>query len=253
MSLSKCCIQGFEWHGTPSGRISKLANSNTYITGDNPNAAILLIADLFGRTFANNRLLADHFAREVGATVYVPDFFGGEVIDSQALAEEKWEQFDFEGFMQRNSRDIREPEIVECARALRRQYRKVGAVGYCYGGWAVFRLGAKEHHDNQHQTPLVDCISAGHPSLLTEKDIDEVAVPVQLLAPEMDPAYTPELKLHTFQTLLKLGVVFDYQHFSGVVHACLVRGDEHVPGEREAMVRGKNALVAWMRHFLKEA
>ena len=149
--------------------------------------------------------------------------------------------------MQRNSRDIREAEIFDCAKALRATHKKVSAVGFCWGGWAVFRLGAKEH-----VPPLVDCITAGHPSLLTEKDIDEVAVPVQILAPEMDPVFTPELKMHCFEMLQKLRVPFDYQHFPGVEHACFVRGDPEKKGEREAMARGKNAAVSWMRQFLHE-
>lgn len=89
-------------------------------------------------------------------------------------------------------------------------------MGFCYGGWAVFRLGAKEH-----QPPLVDCITAAHPAMLTKKDIDEVAVPVQILAPEMDNLYTAELKTHSLQKIPKLGVPFDYQHFPGVEHGCI--------------------------------
>jgi dienelactone hydrolase len=110
----------------------------------------------------------------------------------------------------RNSRQIREPEIFDCARTLREKYKKVGVAGFCYGGWAAFRLGAKEH-----QPPLVDCVTVGHPSLLTKKDIDEIAVPVQILAPEHDPVYTSELKRYTFDMVSSLGVPFDYQHYPG--------------------------------------
>ncbi|KAE8365930.1 Alpha/Beta hydrolase protein [Aspergillus caelatus] len=251
MSFSKCCIQGFSWQGTPTGRTGQLSNNDVYITGDNADVAILFIADLFGWTFPNVRLLADHYAREVGATVFVPDFFGGEVLDFDLVAAEKFDQIDLPGFIGRNGREQREPEIFDCARALKQDlgYKKVGAVGYCYGGWASFRLGAKEHAS----APLVDCIAVGHPSLLTKKDIDEVAVPVQMLAPEIDQAYPVELKLHTFETLQRLGVPFDYQHFPGVVHACFIRGDENKPGERAAMERGKNAVVGWFRQLLKDA
>jgi len=42
---------------------------------------------------------------------------------------------------------------------------------------------------------LVDAISVAHPSLLTKEEIDNVAVPVQVLAPETDGMYTPELKV----------------------------------------------------------
>jgi dienelactone hydrolase len=251
MSVPNCCITGFQWQGTPTGRTGRLADNNTYIAGDNPDIAILLIADLFGWTFPNIRLLADHYAREVGATVYAPDFFGGEVLPFDLIAAHRFDKLDLPGFLTRNSRENREAEIFACARALKQQlgYKKVGAVGFCYGGWASFRLGAREHQE----APLVDCISIGHPSLTTKKDIDEVAVPVQVLAPEIDQVYTAELKLHTFETLQRLNVPFDYQHFPGVAHSCLVRGDENTPGERAAMIRGKNATVAWFRQFLVDA
>ncbi|KAL5343262.1 Alpha/Beta hydrolase protein [Aspergillus crustosus] len=251
MSFSKCCFEGFQWEGTPTGRTDKLANNDVYIAGDDKDVALLFIADLFGWTFPNVRLLADHFARELGATVYVPDFFGGEVLDFKLIADEKFGELDVPGFIKRNGREQREGEIFECARALKRDlgFKKVGAVGYCYGGWASFRLGAKEHA----AAPLIDCISIGHPSLLTKKDIDEVDVPVQVLAPEIDAAYSAEMKSYTFETLQKLKIPFDYQHFPGVVHACFIRGDEKKPGERAAMIRGKNAAVAWFQQYLKEA
>lgn len=242
-SLEPCCLKGFKWEGTPAGHISKLVNNDTYITGTNSDRAILLIHDALGWTFNNTRLLADHYAQEADATVYLPDYFGGEVKDPEMLIHGDWKDpiLDMPGFLKRNSRDIREPEIFETARVLRAKYKKFGAVGFCNGGWAVFRLGAKEH-----QPPLVDCITAGHPTWLTKKDIDEVAVPVQILAPEIDPVYTPELKTHTFETVQKIGVPFDYHFFPGVSHACFTRGDNTKVGELEAMVRGKNAAVGWI-------
>ncbi len=248
MSISSCCLQGFEWNGEPTGRLGKLANNSAYVTGTNPSAAVLFVHDLFSWSFPNARLLADHYAREANVTVYIPDFFGGEALPLEPMLASRWGEIDGAGFMKKNSRQIREPEIFECARALREKYKKVGAVGYCYGGWAVFRLGAKEH-----QPPLVDCITTGHPSLLTKLDIDEVAVPVQILAPEIDPVFTAELKNHSFQTIMKLGIPFDYQHFPGVEHACFIRGDDKKAGEREAMGRGKNAAVSWFKQFLSDS
>ncbi|EJD36890.1 dienelactone hydrolase family protein [Auricularia subglabra TFB-10046 SS5] len=247
MSIGPCCLKGFEWNGAPAGRIGKLGSNDVYISGDNASAAVIVIHDLLGWTFANTRLLADHYAREANVTVYVPDFFGGEVLPHDLILAGRWAELDVRGFLERNAREVREPEILSCARELRAQYAKVGAVGFCYGGWAVFRLGAKEHA----AAALVDCITAGHPSLLTAKDIDEVAVPTQVLASEIDPVYTAELKTHTFLKLQELGVPFDYQHFPGVEHGCFSRGDETTPGERSAMERGKNATVAWLLQYLR--
>ncbi|TVY92993.1 Hydrolase [Lachnellula willkommii] len=246
-AVHPCCLRGFEWEGTPIGRIDKLAGNDTYIAGGNPDIAILLIHDLLGWKFTNTRLLADHYAREVGATVYVPDFFGGEALPFEPITSGRWHEVDVPSFMKKNTREIREPEIFTCALALRNTYKRLGAVGFCYGGWAVFRLGTQEH-----QPPLVDCISAGHPTFLTKQDIDEVAVPVQILAPEIDPAFTQELKSYAFERIQKLGVgvPFVYRHFPGVEHACFIRGDEGREGEKEALVRGKGAVVGWMREFL---
>jgi hypothetical protein len=109
MSVSTCCLKGFEWEGAPAGRIGKLANNEAYITGDNPNAAVMIIHDLLGWTFPNVRLLADHYAREANVTVYVPDFFGGEALPFGPIINGNWDEIDLPGFAKKNSREIREP------------------------------------------------------------------------------------------------------------------------------------------------
>jgi dienelactone hydrolase len=73
--MSICCVEGSEWSGTPSGRVEKLGNHDTYVVGSNKEVAILVIHDVFGWTFTNTRLLADHYALEVNATVYLPDLY----------------------------------------------------------------------------------------------------------------------------------------------------------------------------------
>jgi dienelactone hydrolase len=261
-----CSLHTSLWEGTPTGTettLPDMPNNPTYIASppspptasESRQVAILLIHDLLGWTFPNTRLLADAYAREANATVYLPDFFGGEVVPVEPVLAGRFGEIDLPSIMARNAREIREPEIVGFARALRGtgRYERVGAIGFCYGGWAVFRLGSQEYDGEGGGRPgrgLVDCISAGHPSLLTERDVEGVEVPVQLLAPELDPVYSREMKMFTVRTLMEKGVPFDYQHFPGVVHGSLVRGDAREKGEREAMVRGKNAAVAWFRQWL---
>ncbi|CRG87550.1 hypothetical protein PISL3812_04568 [Talaromyces islandicus] len=215
----------------------------------NPNIAILVIHDLFGWTFPNTRLLADHLADEVGATVYVPDFFGGEIFPVDVLSDEsKWKEIDLAGFLSRNTKLIREPEIFDCAKALRSRlkYSSVGAIGFCFGGWAVFRLGAKE-------VRLVDCVSTAHPTFLEKKEISEISVPVQILAPEIDPQYTAELKAWSNEIIPTLGVPYDYQYFPGLTHGFATRGDPQNKAERAGMERGKNAAVLWFRQWLHKS
>ncbi|KAL3464826.1 Alpha/Beta hydrolase protein [Aspergillus heterothallicus] len=253
MSLSTCCLKTFSWNGTPTGQIGTLAANPAYIAADTTNnsktLAILIVHDLLGWSFPNVRLLADHYAREANATVYVPDFFGGESLPFEPLIKGRFDEVDLPTFRAKNAREIREPEIFACARALRENHDVVLAVGFCYGGWAVLRLGAE---GSDSERPLVDAIAAAHPSLLTKDDIDNVVVPVQILAPEIDPIFTPELKSYTFDSLQRRGVPFDWQHFPKVEHACMTRGDETKPGERAALERGKNAVVAWARQIVAE-
>ena len=73
--MSECCLSGFQWEGAPKGHDTKLAENNSYIIGEASDIAILVIADLFGWTFVNTRLLCDAYAKEVGATVYMPGLY----------------------------------------------------------------------------------------------------------------------------------------------------------------------------------
>jgi len=71
--MSQCCLSGFKWDGTPTGKETKLANNDTYVTGSNKDVTIMIVHDIYGWTFPNLRLLADHYAQEADATVYLPD------------------------------------------------------------------------------------------------------------------------------------------------------------------------------------
>lgn len=71
--MSKCCKEGFKWEGTPIGKESTIAGVPTYVSGSNKERAILMVHDIFGWTLPNLRLLADHYAQEADATVYLPD------------------------------------------------------------------------------------------------------------------------------------------------------------------------------------
>lgn len=71
--MAACCVRGFQWDAMPKGKETQLADRDCYCTGSNTEVAILLIHDLGGWKFPNSRVLADHLATEVNATVYVPD------------------------------------------------------------------------------------------------------------------------------------------------------------------------------------
>ena len=71
--MSAHCLKGCSREGEPKGSETQLGKNDCYVTGSNADVAIMVIHDLFGWTFPNTRLLADQYAEEVNATVYVPD------------------------------------------------------------------------------------------------------------------------------------------------------------------------------------
>jgi hypothetical protein len=73
MSMCDDCKKGFNWNGETVGTETTIGENKTYVTGSSKSAAILLVHDLFGWTFTNLRILADHFAKECNATVYIPN------------------------------------------------------------------------------------------------------------------------------------------------------------------------------------
>ena len=73
--MHNCCLEGFRWEGSPEGKETILDDHDVYITGDNKTNAVLFLHDGFGWKLNNARLLADHYAREIGATVYLPDLY----------------------------------------------------------------------------------------------------------------------------------------------------------------------------------
>lgn len=178
---------------------------------------------------------------------FLPCSFGGEVLPATILSDEtQYKQLDLGAFLGRNSKAVREPEIVRFAESLRPSYSRIGAIGYCYGGgWAVLQLGARGRN-------LVDCISTAHPSMITKQEIASVNVPTQILAPEFDHMFSEELKAYSQEALPKAGVPFDYQYFPGLHHGFAIRGDPQRDGERKGMERAKNAASLWFRHWLRQ-
>lgn len=104
--------------------------------------------------------------------------------------------------------------------------------------------------ENSLGSDLVDCISTAHPSGLTKDEINAVGVPVQIIAPEHDPVFTPELKAYANSVIPTLNVEYDYQYFPGVAHGFSVRCDQSYATQRKAMERAKNAAVGWFVQML---
>jgi dienelactone hydrolase len=75
------CITGFLHEGEPKGTVTSIAGLPTYVAKPvnmrGKPGVIVIVPDVFGWEFINNRLLADAYAEKSGRTIYLPDFMNG--------------------------------------------------------------------------------------------------------------------------------------------------------------------------------
>lgn len=184
--MNECCTTGHLWTGTPTGREDTLSTGHkAYIAGSNPKRAVFIIHDALGWALKNTRLLADEYAKEANATVYLPDFFDNWAVPEDDVVikiegDKCWldrnEDFDWNGWYQKNG-PARYPEVLAVAKALSDKHEFLGAVGFCWGGSAGFKLANKEYEG------MLDCITIAHPGPPEEEDLRKFGIPVQIISP----------------------------------------------------------------------
>lgn len=81
--IKPCCASGSLHTGTPTGRVTKLHGLDTYVAEPEGGASaakgiVVIIPDIFGWEFPNNRVLADDYAKKGNFLVLLPDFMKGE-------------------------------------------------------------------------------------------------------------------------------------------------------------------------------
>jgi dienelactone hydrolase len=106
-----------------------------------PHAALLFLPDVIG-IWQNSKLMADQFGAN-GYYTLMPDLFNG---DSLALNRppdfdlQKWKTYGSDGKNPHTTKEI-DPIIEVAVQELRAQgYKKIGAVGYCFGAKYVCRF-----------------------------------------------------------------------------------------------------------------
>jgi dienelactone hydrolase len=166
-----------------------------------------------------------------------------DITEAFSGSQEKMKAIDLPGFLRRHSKELRGPEIFACAKVLKSEYKKVGAVGYCWGGWGCFQLAAKGND-------LLDCMSVAHPSLVENSEIDTLGVPTQILAPESDWQLTPEKKEYCNKVIPTFGIPYRYDYYPGLTHGFAGKGDPSDPKQKAGLERAKNATVSWLNEFL---
>ncbi|KAL8297961.1 hypothetical protein RB600_002805 [Gaeumannomyces tritici] len=160
--------------GTPVGEEIKYEGLTLYVTkpkGKKADKAVLYITDVFGIQLAQNKLLADSFAR-AGFVTMAPDLFDGV----PAPEDLNKPGFNSTAFLAKYNAGVTDPKLATSIKYLREVLgaKVVGGTGYCYGGRYSFRFAAKGKG--------LDAAFAAHPSLLEDGEIVAATKPAGIAA-----------------------------------------------------------------------
>ena len=121
-----------------------------------------------------------------------------------------------------------DPIIDSCIVEMRTKYgcKKIGAVGYCFGGKYVIR-------HLQPQDGKLDAGYTAHPSFVDEAELKDMKGPLSIAAAETDQIFPNEKRHQTEDILRELGQPYQINLYAAVEHGFAVRGD---PSKRKAQV-----------------
>lgn len=155
--------------------------------GTDKSRAVVLLTDIFGLPLVNCKLNADELSERLSCDVWVPDYFAGHppfkveeleplVPDRAGVSMSFVSQIKkiilfithLPGFWASRP-PVADSRIAEFITRLKEEknYTKIGAVGYCYGGAATVRLASRD---------LVDSVVVCHPGPVTTNELKAMKV-----------------------------------------------------------------------------
>lgn len=259
---SSCCVAGFLDEGTPKGQevFFGEAQTPTYVVKPESgfDKAIVIATDVFGQTLPNIRLMADGFA-EKGFLCLIPDMFSldpvpMDIMDVEKLIEPPSSLMERAGMNFKLAWNLvtvllpwllRHPQkksmvpftaVLKDVQAKFPSVKKIGVLGFCYGGKTVASLG----FDNLEipESKLVSSIATAHPSLLDfPKDVEALTKPVLFNIPSKDNYIGPkeQKKLLDISGKKKAqGQRFDVYVYEDTDHGFAIRGGSKKPHIKKA-------------------
>ncbi|KAH7364742.1 Alpha/Beta hydrolase protein [Rhexocercosporidium sp. MPI-PUGE-AT-0058] len=290
------CFSGGLTTSHPTGTESTIHGLPTYIAsppaGATPKALIILITDAFGWKFANNRVLADHYAQRGSYLVYVPDFMNGKAMHPDAIAlmdnlttpsptwlsaiihKPQWAVSLLRLAIPWKSACAPEkthPGIVSFVQAIRSspapfstQDLKIGIAGFCWGGKHAFMLAQSSAKDQpataiqKEGQKLVDCIFTAHPSYITlPTEVSSLAIPTSVIVGDADTVLKHAQALEMKKILdAKNGAEGEGKYemviLEGGKHGFAIRTHPEDEKEMEMAMQAEEQALVWFGKWLGE-
>jgi len=238
-----CCTIGVKHEGEPTGTTIRIGdNTETYIAappaGTPVKGGIYFITDVIG-IYNNSQLMADQFAAN-GYYVIMPDLFRGDPVKMNHSAD-----FDFMKWIAGHGLEKIEPICDAAIKHLKDEPslkgKKLGGVGYCFGGKYVARYLKKGKLDAGY---------TAHPSFVTPEELKGIEGPFSISAAETDSIFPAEKRAESEKILKEIGATYQINLFSGVEHGFAVRGDLSNAKVTFAKEQAFLQAVAWFDHYL---
>jgi dienelactone hydrolase len=286
------CFKGTAKDSIPTGTTTTLHNKTVYIASPPPStppspSTIIYLPDAFGHTFINNQLLADTYAARTGMRVLLPDVIPGGGMAPVALAlmdtarapvpwHALWGQLTRAvaivrllaiaiPFLATARPAAAYPAILAFARAVRAELPpagKLGACGFCWGGWASTALCVEAAAPGSDER-LLDAQFCAHPSALETPAaiVDAVSrfhVPYALAAAEHDHRLSMR-KVDEVEAALRVavgagegenGCYYEVVRYEGCTHGFAVRAGPENEVEMEAAGKACDQAVEWFKKWL---
>ncbi|KAJ5971684.1 Dienelactone hydrolase [Penicillium vulpinum] len=237
-----CCASGFKHEGTPVGEIKNIDGVETYFVypKDNktPEKAIIFLSDIFG-IFTNAQILADEYANN-GYLTIIPDLFQGDKISVSDMQSGK---ADLASWLPHHLPEKVDPVVESTIKYARETLgvKKIGAVGYCFGGKYVCRF---------LKPGQVDVGYTAHPSLITHEELGAIKGPLSIAAAQTDSIFTTQLRHESEEILIKADQPWQINLFSGVNHGFAVRADLSDPKQKWAKEQAFCQAIVWFNEHL---
>ncbi|CZT42050.1 related to dienelactone hydrolase family protein [Rhynchosporium secalis] len=249
VSSKSKCIGGVLTNKNSTGKYETVGGTNTYLAyppGKPKNEkktdiAILYLTDIFGTQLVNNRLLADSLAL-AGYFVVQPDLFNGDPIRVDQLGDPS---FNITEWSQRHPQAAIDAIVTSSITAMKKDYgvKKIGGVGYCFGGKYVARFLAPGKG--------LDAGFTAHPSNVVADEWKGVAGPLSIAFGELDASSTPAQRAAAEAIFQSTNITFQTNLYSNAEHGFAVRTNLTDPQKAFAQESAYFQAVRWFDAWIK--
>lgn len=188
----------------------------------------------------NAQLIADQFAAN-GYLTLMPDLFHGDAIPMNRPAD-----FDMPKWRSGHGTERVDPVVEAVIKELKTTHgvKRIGGVGYCFGGKYLARFMA--------QGKGIDVGYTAHPSYIDVAELKAVTGPFSIAAAETDAIFPAEKRHESEEILKEMDIPYQLVLYSDVAHGFSTRGDISQRRQRFAKEAAFEQAVVWFNEWLKE-